>query len=59
MKMVYISLEILRRIRNALDKRFRENRNTVLCSKIFSENRSLYETMWQTLVQPDRPHVRT
>jgi len=27
----------------------------VLCSVTFSEDRAVYETMWQSMVEPDRP----
>jgi len=30
----------------------------ILCSVIFSmENRGVYEIMWQSMVDPDRPHM--
>jgi hypothetical protein len=30
----------------------------VLCSVTFSENRAVYEIMWETMVESDRPQMR-
>jgi hypothetical protein len=45
------------RMRNVSEKSFRENQNTLLCSRTFSENRAVYEIMWKNMVQPDRPEM--
>jgi hypothetical protein len=29
----------------------------ILFSVIFSENRAVYEVMWENMVQPDRPQM--
>jgi hypothetical protein len=38
---------ILRRMRNVSEKTCRENESTHLMSKMFSENRAVYEIMWE------------
>jgi len=38
---IIVSRRILLRMRNVLDKRFRETQNTILCSLKFLENRVL------------------
>jgi hypothetical protein len=29
----------------------------IMFNKFFSENRAVYEIMWKTMVEPDRPHT--
>jgi adenine specific DNA methylase Mod len=29
----------------------------ILCSKIFSENRAVYEIIWKNIIQPDKPQM--
>ena len=50
--MFSISNSILLRMRNASDKRFRENQNTFYVNFF---NRAVYEIMWKKNVQPGRP----
>ena len=56
-----ISVSVLLRMRNVLDKRCRENQKTHFVFKnpflfFFLENRAVYEIMWYNAVQPDRSH---
>ena len=55
-KFLTISLSILR-MKNVLDKRFREYQCTLLCSKFSFENPAVYEIMWKNTVQPDKPRM--
>ena len=45
---------IIVRMRNVIESRCRENRNTLIFSP---ENRTLYEIMWENTVEPDRPQI--
>ena len=55
---VPISLRLLLRMRNVLNKIFRENENTHFVFNTFSENRAIYETMSKNLVEPQRRQKR-
>jgi hypothetical protein len=45
-------------MRNASDKRSRENETHILSSiTFFLENRAVYEIMWKRTVEPDRPQM--
>jgi len=54
-----ISLSVLLRMRNVSDKSCRENQNTCFVFNYFflRENRAVYEKMWKSMVEPDRPQV--
>jgi NADH:ubiquinone oxidoreductase subunit B-like Fe-S oxidoreductase len=44
--------------KNVSDKSCRERQNTsYVFSKVFPENRIVYEKMWKGIVQPDRPRM--
>jgi hypothetical protein len=52
---IVISPWILLRMRNVLDKIFRENQNMHFTfNNFFSENRASCEIMWKIVVRPDR-----
>ena len=38
---------------------FKRKSKHILCSKTFSENYAVFETIWKNMVQPDRPKVTT
>lgn len=42
---------------NKSDKNIHEIEMHILCSTNFSENHAIYETMWKTLVQPERSQM--
>jgi len=45
-------------MRNVSDKSCREKQNThFVFSNLFSENRSIYERMWQNTGEPDTPQM--
>ena len=46
-------------MRNVLDKSCTENQNThvVFSNFFFSENRTIYEIMWENMVEPERPQM--
>ena len=49
---------IILRMRNVLDKSFRENQNTrFVFYKVFSENRAVYEIMSKNVVEPEGPQM--
>ena len=52
-----ISRSIILRPRNVSDKFVQKIKAHILCSVTFfpSENRTVYETMWKNIAQPDRP----
>jgi hypothetical protein len=51
---------VLLRIRNVSDKscRAKQSKNIVF-NNFFSENRAVYEIMWNNTVELDRPHMTT
>jgi hypothetical protein len=51
-----ISRSILLRLKNVSDKICRGNQNTHLCSKTYFH--AIYEIIWKTMVQPDRPRMK-
>jgi hypothetical protein len=52
------SFSVLLAMSNVSDKSCGENQNTLFMLKnVSSENRAVYEIMWESVVQPDRPHV--
>ena len=54
-----ISRSVLLRIRNVLDKSCRENQNTFYIEYFFSKIVTVYEVMWENLVELDRPQIKT
>jgi hypothetical protein len=53
-----ISRSVPLRMRNVSDKNCGENQNTYFMSiKFFSENRDVYEKMWENMVEPDKPQM--
>jgi len=55
-----ISCSILLTMSNVLDKSCGENQNTCFMLENFSsENRAVYEIMWENVVQPDRTQYNT
>ena len=53
-----ISHSVPLRMINVPDKRCRENQNThFVFSNFFFENRAVYEIMWESTVEPDRPQT--
>jgi hypothetical protein len=54
-----ISCLVLLGMRNISDKSCRENQNTLfMFSNLFSpENRTVYEVVWKSIVELDRPQV--
>jgi len=54
-KITTASRSILLRMRNVSDKSRRESQNThFMFNNFFSENRVVYEIMWENIVQPTR-----
>jgi hypothetical protein len=51
-----ISCSILLKIRNGSDRSCKNQ--TILGSITFSENRAVYDIMWKSMVQLDRPQVK-
>jgi len=51
------SRSFLLKMRNVSDKSCRENQNTHFVFSNFFFNRTVYETMWKNMVQPDRPQM--
>ena len=49
-----ICRRILPRIRNVLDKLYRENKTQLMSSKFPLENRGVYEILWKSMVGADR-----
>jgi hypothetical protein len=54
---VMISRCILLRMRSVSDKVVEKIKTHILYSIAFSENRAVYEIMWQNMVEPDRPQM--
>jgi len=53
-----ISHSFLLRIINVSDKSYKENRNThFMINNFFPKNRAVYEIMWKSIVESDRPHM--
>ena len=53
-----ISGSVLPRMINVADKSCGENKTHVLCSvTFFSENRAVYERMWENMVERGRPEI--
>jgi hypothetical protein len=54
-----ISFSVLLRMRNVSDKSCRGNQNThfLFDNFFFLENRIVYEILWKSIVQPDRPQI--
>jgi hypothetical protein len=51
---VIISRSVVLRMRNVSDEVCGENRNThFMFSNFFPQNRTFYETMWKSMLQPD------
>jgi hypothetical protein len=48
-----LSRRILHRMRNVLDKSFRETQNRFYGQLRFSVSRAVYEIMWKNMAQPD------
>jgi len=47
-------------MKNISDKFVEKIKNSILCIIFFfSENRTVYETMWKNAVEPDRPPMTT
>jgi len=45
-------------MRNVLHKRCRENQKAhFTCNNFFSENRAVYEIMWNNVIERGRPHM--
>jgi hypothetical protein len=45
-------------MRNISDKRYRENQNThFMFNNLFLETRAVYEKMWKSMVESDRPQI--
>jgi len=46
-------------MRNVSDRSCGGNQNThfVVSDSLLPENRTIYETMWKNVVDPDRPHT--
>jgi len=44
-------------MRNISDKSYRENQNTRCIFNNFFLNRSVYEIMWNNMIQPDSPQM--
>ena len=53
-----VSVSVLLRKRNILEKICRENQNThFVFSNFYSANRAVYEIMWKNMAEPDRAQM--
>jgi len=52
-----ISRSVLLKVRNVSDKTCRENQNIQFMFIFFPENRSVYEIIWENIVEQDRPQM--
>jgi len=53
-----ISHSVLLRTRNVSDKEVEKFKTHILGSKLFFENRALYEITWKNIVEPGRPQMK-
>jgi hypothetical protein len=44
-------------MRNVSDEVVYKSKTHILCSELVSENPAVYEIMWKSTVQPDRPQM--
>jgi len=54
---ISLTCPVLLRMRNISDKNCRENQNSFYIQQNFSEYRSVYETTWKNMEQPEGPHM--
>jgi len=47
---------LLLRVRNILDRIYRENHKHISCNIFLSDNRARYGIMWKNMIEPDRRH---